>query len=88
MKRARGRRSVPVLTVLMHLDLPQMSRSGKPKLSLPFERGMTTNTLLHHEFRPKDRELILVVVNGEHVVDETPLADGDTVEFMHPMVGG
>lgn len=73
---------------MMYLDLPQMSRTGKPKFEIPFEPGMTSADVLNREFRPKDHELILVVVNGEHTIHSVSLRDGDTVEFLHPMVGG
>ena len=77
-----------LISVMMYLDLPQMSRSGKPKIEIPFEPGMTSADVLNREFRPKDHDLILVVVNGEHALNVVPLQDGDTVEFLHPMVGG
>jgi sulfur carrier protein ThiS len=77
-----------VISVVMHLDLPQQSRSGRKELHLPYQPGMRAQDILDREFAPSAHELIMVAVNGEHVSPDTPLRDGDCVELLHPMVGG
>ncbi len=77
-----------MISVLMYLDLPQMSRSGKKRIQVPFEAGMRGIDRLEREFSTNDHDLIMVVVNGEQKQHDVPLTDGDTVELLHPMVGG
>jgi molybdopterin converting factor small subunit len=72
----------------MYLDLPQMSRSGKKQIEIPFESGMRASDVLWREFSEPEHDLIMVVVNGEHQSHDVALKDGDTVELLHPMVGG
>jgi sulfur carrier protein ThiS len=77
-----------VISLVMYLDLPQLSRSGKKQQRLPYEPGLRAVDLLDREFPTGGHELIMVVVNGEHSPHTTALKDGDTVELLHPMVGG
>ncbi|MCS6803134.1 MAG: MoaD/ThiS family protein [Chloroflexota bacterium] len=77
-----------MITVVMYLDLPQLSRSGKKEQQIPFEPGMRARDILDREFPASDHDLIMIAINGEHSPPETPLRDGDKVELLHPMVGG
>ena len=77
-----------MISVVMYLDLPQLSRSGKKEQQIPYEPGMRARDILDREFPTSDHDLIMVAINGEHSPPETPLRDGDKVELLHPMVGG
>ncbi|MFN8532960.1 MAG: MoaD/ThiS family protein [Dehalococcoidia bacterium] len=77
-----------MISVVMYLDLPQLSRSGKKEQRIPYEPGMRACDILNREFAQSAHDLIMVAINGEHSPHETVLHDGDKVELLHPMVGG
>jgi hypothetical protein len=69
--------------------LAERSMSGKDAYDLPYELGLKPIDIIHREgFRGEEAEAIVVLINDEQATRETPLADGDRVEFMINMVGG
>ncbi len=69
--------------------LADRSISGKEAYEVPFEDGLLPIDIIHREgFRGEEAGAIVVLVNDEQATRETPLADGDRVEFMINMVGG
>ena len=69
--------------------LADRSLSGKDVYEVPFQDGLLPIDLIHREgFRCEEAEAIVVLVNEEQATRETPLSDGDRVEFMINMVGG
>lgn len=69
--------------------LAERSLSGRDAYEVPFQEGLLPVDLIHREgFRGEEAEAIVVLVNEEQATRETPLSDGDRVEFMINMVGG
>jgi molybdopterin converting factor small subunit len=69
--------------------LAERSLSGQDSYEVPFQEGLLPIDLIHREgFRGEEAEAIVVLVNDEQATRETPLSDGDRVEFMINMVGG
>ncbi len=69
--------------------LAERSMSGKDAYDLPYEAGLKPIDIIHREgFRGDEAKAIVVLVNDEQATRETPLSDGDRVEFMINMVGG
>ncbi len=69
--------------------LAERSISGQDSYDLPFEDGLLPIDIIHREgFRGEEAEAIVVLVNDEQATRQTPLSDGDRVEFMINMVGG
>lgn len=69
--------------------LAERSLSGRDAYEVPFEQGLLPIDLINREgFRGDEAEAVVVLVNEEQATRETPLADGDRVEFMINMVGG
>ena len=78
-----------VLDVRMPDILAERAVSGRMRLELPYREGMTASDVVSAEGFSKDEaEAIMVVVNGEQALDDTPLNDGDVVELVIAMVGG
>ncbi len=77
------------LDVRMPDILAERAVSGRMRLELPYREGMTAADVVSAEgFSKEEAEAIMVIVNGEQVLDDTPLQDGDVVEFVIAMVGG
>ena len=73
---------------LYHL-LAERSLSGREEYELAFEAGLRPLDIIHREgFHGAEEEAIVVLVNNEQTARQTPLADGDRVEFIINMVGG
>jgi molybdopterin converting factor small subunit len=69
--------------------LAERSLSGRDEYDLPFEDGLRAIDIIHREgFFGGEEEAIVVLVNDEQATRQTPLADGDRVEFLINMVGG
>jgi molybdopterin converting factor small subunit len=69
--------------------LAERSLSGREVYEVPFQDGLLPLDLIHREgFRGEEEEAIVVLVNDEQATRETPLSDGDRVEFIINMVGG
>lgn len=80
---------VPVISVRMSDILAERARSGEMRLRLSYEEGMRAGDVVTREgFRGDEAQAILTMVNGEQRPHSEPLADGDTVELVIPMVGG
>ena len=80
---------VVVIDVRMSDILAERALSGEMRLRLSYEAGMRAGDVLRREgFRGEELQAILTMVNGEQRPHEHPLADGDTVELVIPMVGG
>jgi hypothetical protein len=78
-----------VIHVRLYNLLAERSLSGRDTYDVPFEPGLLPSDLIHREgFRGEEAEAIVVLVNDEQATRETPLSDGDRVEFMINMVGG
>ncbi len=78
-----------MIQVRMSDILAERAVSGEMRLRLPFEAGMCAGDIVAHEgFRGEEAQAILTMVNGEQRPHSHPLADGDTVELVIPMVGG
>ena len=59
------------------------------RLRMPHSEGMTAADIVRAEgFTGEEAATILVVVNGTQALDDTPIADGDVIELVVPMVGG
>ena len=78
-----------VLDVRMPDILAERAVSGRMRVELPYRDGMTASDVVSAEgFSKEEAEAIMVVVNGEQALDDTPLNDGDVVELVIAMVGG
>jgi molybdopterin converting factor small subunit len=78
-----------VIRVKFYNLLAERSLSGNDAYEVPFQEGLLPLDLIHREgFRGDEAEAIVVLVNEEQATRETPLSDGDRVEFMINMVGG
>jgi sulfur carrier protein ThiS len=78
-----------MIHVRMYNLLAERSISGQDSYDLPFEDGLLPIDIIHREgFRGEEAEAIVVLVNEEQATRQTPLSDGDRVEFMINMVGG
>jgi hypothetical protein len=78
-----------MIRVKLYNLLAERSLSGREEYELPFESGMRPLDIIHREgFRGEEAEAIVVLVNDEQATRETPLAEGDRVEFLINMVGG
>ena len=77
------------LDVRMPDILAERAVSGRMRLELPYREGMTAADVLRAEgFSKEEAEAIMVIVNGEQALDDTPVKDGDVVELVIAMVGG
>ena len=78
-----------MIDVRMPDILAERARSGAMKLAMPHREGMTASDVVHAEgFTGEEAATIMVVVNGTQALADTPVADGDVVELVVPMVGG
>ena len=78
-----------MIRVKLYNLLAERSISGEEEYQLPFHEGLQPLDIIHREgFRGEEEEAIVVLINDEQATRETPLADGDRVEFMLNMVGG
>lgn len=69
--------------------LAERSLSGKEQYEVPYEEGLRALDLIRGEgFHGEEEQAIVVLVNDEQATRETPLSDGDRVEFIINMVGG
>ena len=78
-----------MIQVRMYNLLAERSLSGKERYEVDYEEGMVAADIIHKEgFFGEEEEAIVVLVNEEQATRQTPLSDGDRVEFMINMVGG
>jgi molybdopterin converting factor small subunit len=78
-----------VIRVRFYNLLAERSLSGKEQYDVPYTDGLLPVDLIHREgFQGEEAEAIVVLVNEEQATHDTPLSDGDRVEFLINMVGG
>lgn len=78
-----------MVRVKLYNLLAERSLSGKGEYEIPFEDGLRPLDVMHREgFRGEEEESIVVLINDRQAGRETPLSDGDRVEFMINMAGG
>jgi molybdopterin converting factor small subunit len=78
-----------MVRVKLYNLLAERSLSGEQEYEIPFEGGLRPIDILHREgFLGDEAEAIVALVNDEQAAGDTPLRDGDRVEFMINMVGG
>ena len=69
--------------------LAERSLSGQEEYDVAYEDGLRPLDIIQREgFRGEEAEAIVVLVNDEQATRQTPLTDGDRVEFLINMVGG
>lgn len=77
------------LSIRVQDILAERSTSGELLFKMPFEPGMVAGDVVAREgFSGAEAEAIVVMVNAEQAMKETPLSDGDSVELVTQMVGG
>ena len=77
------------LSIRVQDILAERSTSGELLFEMPFEPGMVAGDVVTREgFSGAEAEAIVVMVNAEQAMKETPLSDGDSVELVTQMVGG
>ena len=78
-----------MIRVKLYNLLAERSLSGRDGYEVPYEQGLRPVDLIRREgFQGEEEEAIVVLINDEQATRETPLSDGDRVEFMINMVGG
>ncbi len=78
-----------MIRVKLYNLLAERSLSGREEYELPYADGLLPVDIIHREgFFGEEAEAIVVLVNDEQATRQTPLADGDRVEFLINMVGG
>ena len=69
--------------------LVKRTKSRQPVTSVEWREGLTPmDVFLGEGFSEADAEAVLVLINDEQAELETPLNDGDTLEFMVSIQGG
>lgn len=75
--------------IKLFMTLVPLSKTKRPQFELPWRDGLTVGDVLDHEgFFGDDREAIAAVVNNEQAAEDSPLADGDSVELLVNLQGG
>jgi hypothetical protein len=78
-----------MIGVKLHPLLARRAASGSEARTVPYRAGLTPLALLLEEgFSEVDAEAVMVLRNEVQVEPETPLHDGDRVEFMVGIQGG
>lgn len=78
-----------MVEVTLHPLLAKRAASRQEKRSVPYHPGLTPKSLLADEgFSELDVEAVMVLRNDAQIEPETPLEDGDRVEFMVGIQGG
>ena len=78
-----------MIRVKLYNLLAERSLSGRDEYDVPFAEGLLPIDIIHREgFFGEEEEAIVVLVNEEQATRQTPLSDGDRVEFLINMVGG
>lgn len=77
------------VTVTFFPLLAKRASSRQERLSVPYTAGMRPLDILFNEgFARVDTEAIMVIVNDGQTELETPIKDGDRLEFMIAIAGG
>ena len=78
-----------MVEVTLHPLLAKRASSRQEKRSVPYHPGLTPLSILTEEgFSELDAEAVMVLRNDAQIEPETPLQDGDRVEFMVGIQGG
>ena len=78
-----------MIDVKLHPLLARRAASGHEARSVPHRPGLTPLALLLDEgFSEVDAEAVMVLRNDAQIEPDTPLQDGDRVEFMVGIQGG
>ena len=78
-----------MIDVKLHPLLARRAVSGRETCSVPYRQGLTPLALLLDEgFSEVDAEAVMVLRNDAQIEPDTPLQDGDRVEFMVGIQGG
>ncbi len=78
-----------MIEVKLHPLLARRAASGQETRSVPYRTGLTPLALLLDEgFSEVDAEAVMVLRNEAQIEPDTPLQDGDHVEFMVGIQGG
>ena len=77
------------LSVKLHPLLVKRAKSKQESLTVPYADGMRPMDIIRAEgFSETDAEAIMVLVNDAQAEMDTPVKDGDRVEFMVGIQGG
>lgn len=69
--------------------LAKRASSGRESFAVPYTEGLKPIDIVRDEgFSDTDTEAIMVLVNGAQVELDTPIKDGDALEFMIGISGG
>ena len=78
-----------MVEVKLHPLLVKRAVSGQESRTLPYRPGLTPLALLLDEgFSEVDVEAVMVLRDNVQIEPDTPLQDGDRVEFMVGIQGG
>ncbi len=77
------------LQVKLHPLLVKRASSKQGELSVPFSDGMRPADIIRTEgFSDTDADAIMVLINDTQAEMDTPVNDGDRIEFMVGISGG
>ncbi len=78
-----------MIRVKLYGLLAERSFSGREEYEIPWEEGLRPIDILRREgFQGEEVDAIVLLINDEQASPESPLSDGDRVEFLIQMVGG
>lgn len=78
-----------MVEITLHPLLAKRATSRQDRRSVAFRPGMTPLAILQEEgFSAVDAEAVMILRNDAQIDPETPLADGDRVEFVVGIQGG
>jgi sulfur carrier protein ThiS len=78
-----------MVEITLHPLLAKRAASRQERRSVAYSPGLTPLALLLDEgFSTVDVEAVMVLRNDAQIEPDTPLADGDRVEFMVGIQGG
>ncbi|MGH2588127.1 MAG: MoaD/ThiS family protein [Dehalococcoidia bacterium] len=78
-----------MVDVKLHPLLAKRATSHQETRSIPYRPGLTPLALLMDEgFSEVDAEAVMILRNNAQIDPDTPLNDGDHIEFMVGIQGG
>ena len=78
-----------MVEIKLHPLLAKRAASRQERRSVPHRAGLTPLALLTEEgFSELDAEAVMILRNDTQIEPDTPLNDGDRVEFMVGIQGG
>lgn len=75
-----------MIEIRLFAYLPDICRSRKRRLSVPYCEGLNVRDLL--EMEGIAGEDLAIMVNDKHAAADAPLTDGDSVFFLPAIAGG